>query len=46
MDFKAGLEWRRQSMSAKSNMKGGLKMNDSEHKYEDLDRMWEKIMIA
>lgn len=35
MDFKAGLEWQRQLISAKSSMKGGLMMNDMEHKYQE-----------
>lgn len=40
MDFKAHLEWQRRLISAENSMKGGLKRNDREHKYqEDLDRM-------
>lgn len=47
MDFKAGLDWPRQLISAKSSTKGGLKMNDREHKYqEDLDRMLGEMMMA
>lgn len=34
-------------MSLKSSMKGGLKISDKEHKYqEDLDRMKGKMMMA
>lgn len=39
VDFKTGLEWQRQLISVKSSMKGGLKMNDREQKYqEDIER--------
>lgn len=47
MDFKAHLEWPRQLISAESSMKGGLKKNVREHKYQkDLDRMSGKMMMA